>query len=289
MSFEDWASREVQELSLDLKPRRPAPHQSIFKYIGLNTKTSWAKLERTLNDCELTGSTQTALNDPFELSPYLFNDLRPATIAKALGKGPSLSDILHGKVWDPEDIFSDVGKYKAEAEAAFAKVQGGARVVAFCERSDSPLLWSHYAHSYQGACLHFIGSAFDQHRVNFGAVTYSSHRPTYPLSLALRLSAARDKDRYPSDDLARTESNKLVFFTKAADWAYEREVRIVYDVARQSAASFKPDGLLSIIVGPRTSVAHIKRLKDLIKRSRVPHLPLRKAELSTNSFSVEIA
>lgn len=287
MSFEDWTSGELERLALDVSLKRPSPHQSIFKYVGLNGKKSWDLLERTLNACELVGSTYNALNDPYELSPHLFNDLRPVTIARALGERAPLAARLKGEPWDPNVLFADVARYEAEARELFAKIQKGARIIAFCDRSDSPLLWSHYANSYEGACLHFTGGAFERRLSNFGYVSYSTHRPTYPLSLALELSA-RKRTGYSDDNLRQAESDKLVFYTKAADWAYEREVRIVYTAPRQTSLPFQPDGLLSVILGPRMSSDNEARLRDLLARSRVPHLPVRKASLSTNSFSVEI-
>jgi Protein of unknown function (DUF2971) len=287
MSFEGWTSGELERLALDVSLKRPSPHQSIFKYVGLNGKKSWDLLERTLNACELVGSTYNALNDPYELSPHLFNDLRPVTIARALGERAPLAARLKGEPWDPNVLFADVARYEAEARELFAKIQQGARIIAFCDRSDSPLLWSHYANSYEGACLHFTGGAFERRLSNFGYVSYSTHRPTYPLSLALELSA-RKRTGYSDDNLRQAESDKLVFYTKAADWAYEREVRIVYTAPRQTSLPFQPDGLLSVILGPRMSSDNEARLRDLLARSRVPHLPVRKASLSTNSFSVEI-
>lgn len=53
MSFEDWTSGEIERLALDIYPRRPSPHQSIFKYVGLNTKKSWDLFERTLTSCDV--------------------------------------------------------------------------------------------------------------------------------------------------------------------------------------------------------------------------------------------
>lgn len=287
MSFEDWTSGEIERLALDVYLKRPSPHQSIFKYVALNGKKSWDLFERTLNACELVGSTYNALNDPFELSPHLFNDLRPITIARAVGEGASLASRIRGEPWAPDVLFADVARYETDAREAFAKIQQSARIIAFCDRSDSPLLWSHYANSYQGACLHFTGGAFKRRLSNFGYVSYSAHRPTYPLSLALELSA-RKRTGHSEDSLRQAESDKLVFYTKAADWAYEREVRIVYNAPRQTSLPFLPDGLLSVIIGPRMSSDDEAKLRDLLGRSQVPHLPVRRASLSSNSFSVEI-
>lgn len=79
-----------------------------------------------------------------------------------------------------------------------------------------------------------------------------------------------------------------MFYTKAADWAYEREVRIVYNVSDSTKVEFSPDGLLSVILGPRMPAENERRVRDAISASRAPHLQVRKARLSTNSFSVEI-
>lgn len=286
MSFEDWTGEAIERLALDIFPRSPTPHQSIFKYVGLNTKTSWSYLERTLNECVLVGSTFNALNDPFELSPHLFNDLRPKTIAAATGYS-TMKERLSGENLDPETAFADVRKYELEARDHFEKIQRDARIIAFCDRSDSPLLWSHYANSYKGACIHFVGGAFGRREGNFGYVSYSSHRPSYPLSLALELGH-KTPPRNSGARIRQEESNKLIFYTKAADWAYEREVRIVYNYSRQTSVKFNSDGLLSIITGPRMSEEDRKQLNNLIARSKVPHLQVREARLSSNSFSVEI-
>lgn len=108
--------------------------------MALNGKKSWDLFERTLNACELVGSTYNALNDPFELSPHLFNDLRPVTIARALGERASLSSRMKGEPWDPDVLFADVAQYETDARQAFARIQQSARIIAFCDRSDSPLL-----------------------------------------------------------------------------------------------------------------------------------------------------
>ena len=93
MSFEDWTSGEIERLALEVYPRRPSPNQSIFKYVGLNTKRSWDLFERLLKSSELVGSTFNSLNDPFELSPYQFDDLRPAAVASAVGYNPMLNRV----------------------------------------------------------------------------------------------------------------------------------------------------------------------------------------------------
>lgn len=288
MEFDDWATSELDLLASGMRLRRPSAHTSIFKYVGLNTKTSWDYLERTLNDLELVGSTASSLNDPFELSPYVFDDLRPDLVASAIGD-IGAKELLSDQPFDPGQKYADLGPYQEQAREYLDKVSRYSRILSFCERSDSPLLWSHYAHSYEGACLHFLGRAFRKPGPRLGYVAYSNYRPIYPLSLALVLSVnSGGFSPSRSTGLKRAESEKLHFFTKAADWAYESEVRIVYNANRAKSVRFEEDGLVSIIIGPRMNGESRAKLEALIRRSKLPHLSIRQARLSTNSFSVEI-
>lgn len=89
--------------------------------------------------------------------------------------------------------------------------------------------------------------------------------------------------------LKRAESEKLLFFTKADDWAYESEIRLVYDPKESPAAKFHADSLVSIILGPRFTDERHQRLTDILNGARYENIALSKARLSKTTFSVEIA
>jgi hypothetical protein len=241
MAFDDWAAGEIELLTSGTLPRKPAGHTSLFKYVGLNTKSSWEAFERTLRDLELTGSTATSLNDPFELSPHVFDDLRPSLVAAAIGD-VGAAEMIADRPFDPDQKYADLEPYRKQARDYLQRVCRYSRVISFCERSDSPLLWSHYAHSYEGACLHFLGRAFRIPGPKLGYVSHSTYRPSYPLSLALFLQASEGKRSGPAVDLRTAESEKIYFFTKAEDWSYENEVRIVYNSNRLKSIRFDQDG-----------------------------------------------
>jgi hypothetical protein len=109
--------------------------------------------------------------------------------------------------------------------------------------------------------------------------------------LALSLSSKPGRPGVPinATRLTRAESEKILFFTKAEDWAYESEIRLVYDEAQLSSAIFREDSLVSIIIGPRFSSESRSRLKKLLEPSRYKTIPIRQARLSNTTFSVEIA
>jgi len=213
MSFETWAEHEVVAAAQGLNLRIPTRHQSMFKYIGLNNKTSWTYFERMLKDLELVGSTAKSLNDPFELSPYIFDDLRPRVVAKVFKDSEySLVDRLNNiSNYTFEEKYADLAPYREDAKLYLDRTERNSRIICFCEHSDSPLLWSHYANSYKGACLHFLGRAFPRSRARVGYVNYSSHRLTFPMSLALALN--HEKEKFSSH--LKMEADKMYFFSKA--------------------------------------------------------------------------
>src|SRR5215469_16706654 len=184
MSFEDWTTNEIEQIARGLKLRRPTENQSFYKYVSLDTKTFWSHLVRTLNEQVLVGSTINSLNDPFEGRACVFDDLDTLVIK------PSLAQRLEG-----HDNFSEaeratrIGEMRDAANKYLAYLTESQRIVSFCERSDSPLLWSHYARNYSGACLHFVGRAFRRRGSRLGYVNYGVTRPMYPLRLAYSLSS----------------------------------------------------------------------------------------------------
>jgi hypothetical protein len=288
--FEKWASDEIGRIQTGTNLRHPSDHQSMFKYISLNSKMSWELLSETLQKSELIGSSAPNLNDPFELSPFIFDDLRASTVAAAT-RYSSLISKLNGTNRPLEEVFRDLEPFRKQARSFLSEVSENYRIIAFCERSDSGLLWSHYANSFQGACLHFLGKGFRSFEHTLGYVDYSKYRPTYPLSLALSLSSKPERPRIPvnATPLKRAESDKILFFTKAEDWSYEAEIRIVYNTERTSKIRFHPDSLISIITGPRMSPENRERLLRAVKESPYNHVAIREARLSKTTFSVEIS
>lgn len=288
--FERWTHEEITRLVTSTSLRRPSDHQSMFKYISLDSEQSWIYFEKTLNSSKLTGRAASFLNDPFELSPSIFNDLHPSVIAAAT-RYNDLAERLSDKPKKPlEEIFPDPEPYRVQAENYIKSVAERFRIIAFCERPDSGLLWSHYADSYRGACLHFLGKGFKSFHYTLGYVNYSKYRPTYPLSLALSLSSKPGGPPVAinSSPFKRAESSKLLFFTKAEEWAYESEIRLVYDSKDFDAPRFEKDSLVSVILGPLICEKKRQRIVNLVRNSPYKNISVRQASLSKTTFSVEI-
>lgn len=285
--FEAWTSAALQRIASGLNLVEPSPSQSLFKFISLGTQRSWQLLESTLETRTLEGSPPENLNDPFEISPAVFNDLNGVQV---------LENSSSKRVIDKQGLRTESLDYesgRALALASLDQMKKRCRVISFSERYDSPLLWAHYANSYKGACLHFLGGKMQKvFTYNLAQVQYRTERPIYPLSLALYLEAKRPKSPHhavdPMYDQARAESDRMLYFTKAKDWDYEREVRKVYDSSVQKRMSFDPDSLVSIICGPKMTSADRHRLQELVSASPMSGIPILDAKVSSSSFSIAV-
>ena len=89
-------------------------------------------------------------------------------------------------------------------------------IVALAERSDCPLMWSHYGDEHGGICIGYSvpdDAAADTHQVNYGGG---------------RLVRASDVFAMLSDSASAHEQvDEAVLLRKAESWCYEREWRLI--------------------------------------------------------------
>ena len=89
-------------------------------------------------------------------------------------------------------------------------------IVALAERSDCPLMWSHYGDDHGGICIGYSvpdDAAADTHKVNYGGG---------------RLVRASDVSAMLSDSAgAHKQVDEAVLLRKAESWCYEREWRLI--------------------------------------------------------------
>src|SRR5215472_16804760 len=183
-----WNDVNIDRIQSGIHLRRPHNYQSLFKYVSLSSPDSWEYLHKTLHNAALIGSPPAALNDPFEVRPYVFDDLQPGTIADAVRRFGLRWNNRRRRELPPTRVeLRDAESCRKQASLNLDQVLDRYRIIGFCERVDSSLLWSHYANSYRGACLHFLAGGFSRD-YDLGHVSYSKYRPAYPLSLALELS-----------------------------------------------------------------------------------------------------
>ena len=148
-------------------------------------------------------------------------------------------------------------------------------VSCFCERVDSVLMWSHYANKHEGFCIEY----------NFRKMSNDDQRKIflYPINY---VETIPNLNSYFNN----TESKNILSFTfaaitKAVDWKYEQEWRIVYDFNLENKSGcitmIKPE---AIYLGSRTN--NNKLIEKLQKFCRVNKIKLYKMSMMKDEFKM---
>lgn len=116
------------------------------------------------------------------------------------------------------DILISKEEYRKQqhenANSTFKIIKDNVRIYSFTERNDSTVMWSHYADNHRGICLEYDTN------------TFTLDIPLFPVTYS--------DDRYDMTDFPEFKgvaSLTMMYkgvLTKAKDWSYEKEWRLIY-------------------------------------------------------------
>ncbi|MCA9012022.1 MAG: DUF2971 domain-containing protein, partial [Planctomycetaceae bacterium] len=140
-------------------------------------------------------------------------------------------------------------------------------VACFSELPKHLLIWSHYADSHRGFCLEFATNypPFDGHLFR---VSYEAKMPTVSPS---------ERDFGDIFELRR------FLLTKAREWRYEKEWRIVSELS-DTTIDYPPAALKRIFVGAKATTRTMNTLRRSVEGRPVEIVKLK---LSDNRFRLE--
>ena len=172
----------------------------------------------TLREQKIHCSNPGNLNDPWDCMPWLDAPaLRDPNVFRQamdsyheLGKGhplrPDLQEKFESRLQnDPKYLNEFIGGQSKSIQDMVAE----RRIYCLTPHADSTLMWSHYADNHHGICLEF--SVANPLFRNAREVVYRSEYPVW----------------LPHEFHAYPESTLEIVLTKADDWAYEKEFRLV--------------------------------------------------------------
>jgi hypothetical protein len=202
------------------------------------------ELERAITRQEIFLASSGSVNDPFEFSPvFVKSPLRELNldIKKAESfRGP----LVRGRMSEIQGRpvpRSEYQKYKKSVKGPIAraelehratllslqKAKSKARLACFSETASIIPMWAHYA-NHTGVCIVFgfnLGDVSEPHDFLPLQVKYSKERPILS-TMDVRVFTGRAAKEANSESIRDKVFNGL-FFSKANDWSYEREWRIV--------------------------------------------------------------
>lgn len=267
------------------------PPEVVYKYRGISKHT-----KRLLKNRELYFPLATEINDPFDCRVLLNRDApsevhwerMKAHYSKKYGVTDEI-EIVYRMLIEGAPPGAKVDRQRAAAvieNREWVSIQNHVeagnqkmlkerlrktRLCSFSALPDNLLMWSHYADCHRGICLGFStrGKVFGLAK----KVEYLTEYPTVD-------SYSLDSDSYV----------KYTFFSKAKDWHYEEEWRIVLNAADRLAEpiyTFPPESLKEIIFGCQCTDSDERRVRKWLTDGGLKPTLL-KAKMARRRFGLDI-
>lgn len=153
-------------------------------------------------------------------------------------------------------------------------------ILSMSAQRDNILLWSHYANKHTGVCLELKRADNLRYAVR---VSYSEESPTLDF---FEIERAIHK----SDELGQAAKWKfigMIYLTKAKDWEYEQEWRLI-DATRRGLRAFPSHLVSGVILGSRTVQADKEMVQRWIAQGEA-RPKLYQAHEAKDSYCLEIA
>jgi hypothetical protein len=247
----------------------------LYKYYTYNHYSLSAPARR-----KIWFSKPASFNDPFDLDIdfvdrvtlndflYMINELRKQPgISKEMLADLAVTEV---SACNNPDLHAFYESWRA-ANRKFSEDRKGYGVFCLTERNDHVLMWSHYADNHKGFCIEFIRSPHNQ----LGDIEMTCpvrYRCDYPRPV-------------PFSEEGRRTLFDYVFLTKAKDWEYEREWRLVNEEGNIELPL--PGDVSSVIFGLRMPEPQRETIRHIL--SDLPNITYRETKRVSGRFALQIS
>jgi len=229
--------------------------KKLYKYVSLS---NW-DFENIINE-QLFLQTASFFNDVFDSAPFYSEEVFNVILKSHIDNfGMNLPESLNDNILSIDDKFKNYRNYFRNLRDS--AIQDSALITCFTEDNQSNIMWAHYGNLYQGAILEYDASelleAAKNHLLNLKhkgmfnipdtilkrgpmleKVDYSEYRADISNelikahNLVLKYGEPEDYNdpKYNEiklDDDSFKKQQRLMFFTKALEWSYEKEWRLM--------------------------------------------------------------
>jgi hypothetical protein len=264
--------RELDEIATALRFAWKLGVDKLYKFRSLDGDSKDWTLD-IIQNSRLFFARPDQFNDPFDCAPpfALAKDPTDPAFVKELEddeRRMAAESGLTAKQLEQMRVREGVPVEKMAAavrENTLRQLRDDTRVFCLSAEQCHPLLWSHYADSHKGVCLHFS--------CGYGTL----------IGLARQVACKEDREpiliplQYQTDDQL---TDKMVL-VKAAFWAYESEFRIIghtradwgHSFDEKGRVSFPPELFCGITLGTRISEDNRAEIVALAA-ARMPAIPI---------------
>ena len=282
-------SRREQELRQTARGLRLAWAQGITVLYKLRSLGPQSR-DHTFDIIENSGvyfPSPEKFNDPFDCAPpfKLAGDITDPEFVKELqrdeermatnaGLTPAQVAEMRTKEGVPVEQMAE-----AVRTNTVRAIREDTRVLCLANEQSHPLMWSHYASSHTGICLHFRCSPDNLFGLARQVLYVNERRPVL----------------IPLDRQSEDEVTERLVFEKAKFWDYESEYRVVghktadwgYSFDAEDRISFAAELLCGITLGLKVSEADRAALLSLAANHKPP-IPVWQASESPHRFWIDL-
>jgi hypothetical protein len=211
----------------------------LYKYGAYNTNS----LSILINK-KIWVAKPDSFNDPFDCKIRFKSEINSDAFRKYLDRTGRTSGNLHKDY----EIFQ-------EGLEKFRDIHiRNLGVFSMSQIKDNILMWSHYADQHNGFCIEFNRSP-NNDLGDFEKTQPVNYYCDYP-----------EVDPLDSNGYIDPSIHKKMLFSKAKDWAYEKEWRLTYDEGDKEAPM--PGDISSIIFGLRMPDQHKNTIRNILADHR---------------------
>lgn len=240
------------------------PPATVFKFVCPEI------LIKILENSSLNFTPPNRFNDPYDCYLGLISFESNQKAIDRIKNDPKISDekkliMLRDMTEEPIELLSVLNE-------ATSKILLNSGITCFSDNKENILMWSHYANKHAGACIEFHSIPLIRSLTNNGKTKVNVNEVTY--SSELRTLNFHESPKKALDNL---------IFTKAEDWRYERELRVL--LAENGLKAFDLNSICSITFGTLCADSTIIESKSLLEQKSI-HPKLFKAGLVPNQFKL---
>jgi hypothetical protein len=247
--------------------------QYLYRYRHLHGEhREWTR--KILTDSIVHFANPSSFNDPFDCkihyrSSFSMQELQRQHVSRIKRRITTLN-----RKQRRERVVTDIKSVKPEKfitdfTNSLQKSINKVGVLSLSATDQNILLWSHYAAGHTGLCLKFAAT---NHTPFFGCAQPVIYSDAYP-NLSIVSSAAENVDAF--------------LLTKACDWRYEQEYRIIDFTNGAGNRRFASELCVAVIFGARMAQADKEEVIEWTK-SRKSCIELFEASIVPGAFSLEI-
>jgi hypothetical protein len=247
--------------------------QFLYRYRHLiGQHREWTK--KIIAESVLYFASPSTFNDPFDckihyLPTFSVEELRRQHVDRLRKRMPDLNRKQRRAKALQDERAMEPERFLLQVTSGLQRSVDDVGILSLSATERNILLWSHYAAGHTGLCLKFEAT---NRTPFFGRALPVSYVSSYP-----EISVT---------DSAETQIDAFLL-TKAADWKYEEEYRIIDHAHGSGNKFFPPELLVGVILGARMPIED-KRAVVEWAGARKPYIEVLQASVSPESFSLDI-